>query len=134
MPLEKLPQIFDRMNRLGLGICQRLQTISCFWYIFLYFFAFSETPLKQFFNKSEITISKQFCLKFIFCFWLKAQKSVDTCVNCVLKVEPFFVNLSSKVLPDFRARDTICPLWKDILNLKWLYSLMIGLTVTMDLK
>ena len=35
----------------------------------------------------------------IFCFC--------PCVNCVLKVQPFFLNLSSRVLPDFRPRDTI---------------------------
>ena len=45
LPVENWPQIFDRMNRLGLGIRQRLRTISCFWY-FLIFFCVLE-PVSQ---------------------------------------------------------------------------------------
>ena len=36
------------------------------------------------------------------CYWFEAQKCVKTSVNCVLKVQRFFYNLSSKVLLDFR--------------------------------
>ena len=49
---------------------------------------------------------KQFFLKFSFCFRLKAQKCEETCVNCVLKFQPFIFNPSSKVLSDFRPKDT----------------------------
>ena len=49
---------------------------------------FSEALLEQLFDKSDITIPKQFCLK--------DQKHVETCISCVLKVQPLFLNLSSK--------------------------------------
>ena len=104
--VDKRPQIFDRMNCLGLGISQRLQTISCFWYFFLYFLSVLKAHFKPFFKDSETLISKQFCLKFHFCFRFHAQKFLETCVNCVLKLQPFFLYLSSKDLPDFRPRDT----------------------------
>ena len=68
---EKWPQIFDRMNCLGLGIRQRLQTISRFWYFFaIFFLAISDAPFWQFFEKSETTILKQFGQNFPSCFGL----------------------------------------------------------------
>ena len=45
LPVEKWHQIFDSMNRFGLGICQRLLTISGFWYFSLYFLLCFQRPL-----------------------------------------------------------------------------------------
>ena len=45
-------QIFDRLNRLGLEIRQRLRTISCFWYFLLYFFERFQRPLFSHFFKN----------------------------------------------------------------------------------
>ena len=99
-------QTYGGMDYLGLGILQKLRTFICFWYFFaIFFLAFSETPFKQFFEESKTTISKQLCEKKLIMLF-QAQKCVETCVNCVFKVQPFFLNLSSKVLPDFRTRDT----------------------------
>ena len=100
LPVYRWPQIFDRMNSLGLGIHQQLWKISCFCTFLLYFF---ETFQMPHFNIQF----KQFCLIYsFFCFWLWAQKCVETCVNYVLKVQPFFLNLSSRVLPEFRPSNT----------------------------
>ena len=49
LSVEKWFQIFDRMNCLSLGIRQRLQIISCFWYFLLYFFCALEAPFTLFF-------------------------------------------------------------------------------------
>ena len=54
LPVEKWPQIFDSMNNSIFGT---------FCYIFG---AFLEAPLKYFLEKSETTISIQFCLRFQF--------------------------------------------------------------------
>ena len=70
LPVEKWPQIFNRRNRFGLVIRQRLQTISCFWYFLLYFFSVLRGPFNAFSEESETIIPKQFCLKFHFCFGL----------------------------------------------------------------
>ena len=46
--VKKWPELLDRLICLGLGIRQRLWTISCFWYFFaIFFFAFSEAPFQQ---------------------------------------------------------------------------------------
>ena len=72
LPVKKLAQMFDRMNRLGLVICQRLWTISCFCYFFaIFFFAFSEVPFHLLFQESETILLKQFCLNLCFCFRLQ---------------------------------------------------------------
>ena len=70
LPVKKWPQIFDMMNRLGLGILKRLRTISCFWFFFVIFLALSEAPFRPFVEESETKIFKPLCLKFYFCFKL----------------------------------------------------------------
>ena len=52
LPVVKWPQIFDRMNRLGLGIRQRLLKILFFVTFCFLFFAVLEAPLKLFFKDS----------------------------------------------------------------------------------
>ena len=68
---------------------------------FCYFLkTFLEAPFQPFVQESETTILTKFCLKFNFSFGLKAQECLETCVNYILKVQPFFLNLASRVLPD----------------------------------
>ena len=60
--VEKWPQIFDRINRLGLRIRQRLRTISCFWTFLLnFFFAF----LEAFFNHFLKNLRAEFWYSFV---------------------------------------------------------------------
>ena len=66
LSVEKWPQILNRMNRLGLGICQKFQTISCFWYSFAIFFEPLRGPFQTIFEESETTISNSFVSNFIF--------------------------------------------------------------------
>ena len=45
--VEKWPNIFDRMNCLGIRIRQRLGMISCFWYFLaIFFLAFTGAPFQ----------------------------------------------------------------------------------------
>ena len=56
-PIEKWPQIFDRMNCLGFGIHQRLWIFSCFGFFFAIFFGkFSEATFQPFFQEYETPI------------------------------------------------------------------------------
>ena len=49
LSVEKGPHIFDRKNRLGLGICQRFWTISCFRFFGYTFLSVFRGPFSTFF-------------------------------------------------------------------------------------
>ena len=57
LSVEKLPQMFDRMNCIGLRIRQRLRTISCFWFFFCYIFGRFQRPLFSHFQNHLVELS-----------------------------------------------------------------------------
>ena len=62
------------------------------------FWGSSEAILKAIFDESESLIFELFFINFNFDFGVLAQKSLKPCVNGILKLQFFFLNLSSKFL------------------------------------
>ena len=56
------------------------------------------------FDESESILCKQFFFNFNFDLGVLAQKCLKLCANGVLKIQFFFLNLSSKVLAGVRVR------------------------------
>ena len=105
----KWPQIFDRMNHQATKSakdCGQCHVFGIFF--FTIFLAFSEAPFQTFFFENLRPHFKTVLCKITFLVQTLCSKMCSKKgLNCVLKVQPFWLNLSSRVLPDFRPRDTI---------------------------
>ena len=70
---------------------------SIFWVLFSNIFEGLPRPFqRQFFKNLRVYYLNRFIMNLNFYFWVQAQKSLKTCINCDLKFQLFFLNLSSK--------------------------------------
>ena len=70
--VEKWPELLDRLICLGLGIRQRLWTISCFWYFFaIFFLRFQRHLFSNIFKNLRPHYKNSFVQNFIFVLDLK---------------------------------------------------------------
>ena len=99
LTVEMWPYKNYRMNRLGLGICRRLLTLSCFWYLNL-FWQFSMAIFTDTFPSIWDIIIMSVFFRFYFCCRLQVPECLETCVNCALRFAFFFLNLSGKIVAD----------------------------------
>ena len=87
-------------------IAKEVRQFHVFFALFstIFFIGSSKAILQALFDESESILFKQFFINLSFDFRVSAQKCRKPCVNGVLKIQFFFLNLSSKVLAGVGVR------------------------------
>ena len=84
--LKMWSQKSTRRTSLVPRVCQRLYTLSFYFFVFAFFSkSIYFLTNRLFCHKSGATFSKQFSLNNLFCFLLVNLQCLDTFVNCVTK-------------------------------------------------
>ena len=99
------PQTFDRMDFYESESAKDCRQFHVLVLFSIFFSKVFKAHCQSVLQESETILYSH--LNFPSCVWLLPPGCLETCLNCVLILQLVFLNLSSKILANFRARSTV---------------------------